>query len=182
MGVNLGGSGALVTQEILDDPEVGASLQKVGGKAVTEGVGRDASLDIRRFGGLLDDPLNGTGGQMAIPTVTAGKQPLSCGIGVAIDLDGFNGSSGQEGVPILAAFPLPDPEEVPVGFQILRPEADEFTHPQSSGVQKVENGPFLVVSSFSKEPGDFVLAQDGGQVVALLGSGELHGHPRLPED
>ena len=42
MGVNLGRGEALVAEQLLDDPQVRAAVEEVGGKAVAQGVRRDA--------------------------------------------------------------------------------------------------------------------------------------------
>lgn len=55
MGVYLGGDDALVTEHLLDGTEAGATFQEVGGKGVTEGVGRDGLGDACSLCQLLDD-------------------------------------------------------------------------------------------------------------------------------
>lgn len=55
MRVDFGGGDALVPQHALDGPQVGASLEQVGGKRVAEGVGADGFPDTRAPGQLLDE-------------------------------------------------------------------------------------------------------------------------------
>ena len=69
MRVDLGGTGALVAEEILDDTEVGAAFQEMRREAVPEGLGRDSLFDVCGRGGVLHDPLDGPGGQVAAGTV-----------------------------------------------------------------------------------------------------------------
>ena len=64
MGVDLRGSGALVAQEILDNSEIGAPFQEVGGKAVPERMRRYFLLDSCCRCGVFHDPLNRPGSEM----------------------------------------------------------------------------------------------------------------------
>ena len=45
MGVDFGGSDALVPEQCLYDAQVGTSLEQCGGEGVAQGVGRDVFLD-----------------------------------------------------------------------------------------------------------------------------------------
>ena len=54
VGIDFGSTNAFVPQHGLNGAQVGSALQQVGGKAVSEGVGRDGLLDARLFGVDLD--------------------------------------------------------------------------------------------------------------------------------
>ena len=54
VGIDFGSTNAFVPQHGLDGAQVGSALQQVGGKAVSEGVGRDYLLYARLFGVDLD--------------------------------------------------------------------------------------------------------------------------------
>ena len=54
MGIDFGSTDAFVSQHSLDGAQIGSTLQQVGGKAVSEGVGRNGLLDVRLFGVDLD--------------------------------------------------------------------------------------------------------------------------------
>ena len=53
MGINLGGADAGVAEQFLDDPQVGAVLEQVRGKAVPEHVRRDIALNAGKAGRSL---------------------------------------------------------------------------------------------------------------------------------
>ena len=128
MGVDLGGATALVAQELLDVPEIRAGLEEVGGEGVAEGVGGDPLGQAGGFGGPGDDPLHGAGGVVAAP-VLAGEELLAAGEGLPVDPDGGQGLLGQEGVPILPALAAADPQETPVGVQVLGTESNRLADP-----------------------------------------------------
>ena len=54
VGIDFGCTDTFVSQHSLDGAQVGSALQQVGGKAVSEGVGRDYLLYARLFGVDLD--------------------------------------------------------------------------------------------------------------------------------
>ena len=54
VGIDFGCTDAFVSQHGLNGAQVGSALQQVGGKTVSEGVGRDGLLDARLFGVDLD--------------------------------------------------------------------------------------------------------------------------------
>ena len=56
VGVPVGGGDIGMAQEFLDDAEVGAVFEEMGGKRVAEGVGRDR-LGEADFGGVVFDSL-----------------------------------------------------------------------------------------------------------------------------
>ena len=56
LGVPLRGGKALVAEEFLDRPEVGALFQQVSAESVPQGVGMDIGREAPQNGGALDDP------------------------------------------------------------------------------------------------------------------------------
>src|SRR3990172_10020655 len=63
MGVYLGGAGAGVTQQLLHDPQLGASVQQVGGERVSQQVREDVLVQPGHEGVLPHDLLHGAAGQ-----------------------------------------------------------------------------------------------------------------------
>ena len=49
VGVNLGGSKVFVSEQLLNDAQVGSVLEQVGSKRVPQGVRRDGFCDAGRF-------------------------------------------------------------------------------------------------------------------------------------
>ena len=56
VGVDGGGARAVVAEQDLDGPQVGAGLEQVGGEAVPQGVDGDVLLQARRPAGPGDRP------------------------------------------------------------------------------------------------------------------------------
>ena len=54
MGIDLGGADTGMTEHLLYGQEIGAAFQKVGGKAVPEGMRTDGLVDAVAFGQFLD--------------------------------------------------------------------------------------------------------------------------------
>jgi hypothetical protein len=63
-----------VTEQDLDDPNVGAALQKMGGKAMAKRVGRDTLADPGTLPGRAASRLKSAAAHMAAGLL-AGKQP-----------------------------------------------------------------------------------------------------------
>ncbi len=55
VGVDLGGGDIGVAEEFLNDSEVGAILQEMGGKGMAEEVGVDVLIDPGLLGALFDN-------------------------------------------------------------------------------------------------------------------------------
>src|SRR3990170_7968240 len=62
VGVYLGGAGAGVTQQLLHDPQLGASVQQVGGERVAQQVREDVLVQAGHEGVLSHDLLHGAAG------------------------------------------------------------------------------------------------------------------------
>jgi len=62
MGVDLGGAEAFVAEKLLNDPEVGAAIEEVGGEGVAEGVGMGGVVEALFQGVLADEGLDAAGG------------------------------------------------------------------------------------------------------------------------
>ena len=63
VGVDLGGSDVGVAEEFLDDAQVGAVLQEVGGERVAEEVWVDVGFDAGEPGAVADDLADAFGGE-----------------------------------------------------------------------------------------------------------------------
>jgi len=63
-----------MTEDLLQDEDVFAVFQQMGGKGVAQAVGGGGFLDPRLAQGLLEDPLHQVGGDMA---VLARKEPAA---------------------------------------------------------------------------------------------------------
>src|SRR5262249_57518659 len=73
MRVALGRAEAAVAEELLDESQIRAFAEHVGGEAVAKGVGSDSAVDPRRARSALDDTMHPSGGEAAAPWI--GEKP-----------------------------------------------------------------------------------------------------------
>src|SRR5262247_3218001 len=76
MRVALGRAEAAVTEELLDEAQVRAFAEHVGGEAVAKGVGSDAALDPCRARPDPDDAVDATRGEAAAARIGEERAPL----------------------------------------------------------------------------------------------------------
>src|SRR2546430_1117501 len=69
VGVDLRGDEALVAEELLDAADVGAAVEQVGGKTVTEGMGRGAEVQAVELEVFEQHPMDAAGGEAAAEAV-----------------------------------------------------------------------------------------------------------------
>jgi hypothetical protein len=78
VGVNLGGRQAPVAEEILDTPEIGPTVEEVGGETVPERVRARGWVQPLGFEITLENPANAPGGQSTAALVE--EQGWLCGL------------------------------------------------------------------------------------------------------
>src|SRR3954447_6053772 len=113
----------LVSEQNLDDADIGLLLQEMGGKAVAQGVNADPLGDAGAPGCQANDPMQLARTRM-LPAI-AGKQPGLSGRHpslLARDAPPFTQYLEQDGrendVPILLALALFDPDDHPVAIDV----------------------------------------------------------------
>ncbi len=130
VGVDLGRGDIGVSQEFLDDPEVGAVFEEMGREGMPEEVGIDVLVDPGLFGPFLDDLANAVGRDR---TTSNGEKDMRRGFSrhqcrslegqVLIEGgEGLSSDWNEAGFVSLAG----DPQEVVVLIEILKPGAAEF--------------------------------------------------------
>jgi hypothetical protein len=78
VGVDLGRADAGVAEEFLDDAEVGAAGEQMGGEGVAEEMGIDAGIKPGGLGGFFHDPPEVGGGEAA---AVVAEEHLAAGFG-----------------------------------------------------------------------------------------------------
>src|SRR5262249_32841349 len=73
--VALGRAEAAVAEELLDESQIRAFAEHMGGEAVAKGVGRDAAVNPRRARPALDDPMHPSGREAAPAGVGGERAP-----------------------------------------------------------------------------------------------------------
>jgi hypothetical protein len=122
-----------MAKQELDFSDVGAGLEQVHGKRVTQGVGRDRLRKAAAAVGLLARPLDGEPGDR-LPGPVAGEQPVG-GPGHAppVAQDGEQ-SRGEHHVAVFLTFALLDAEHHPRAVDCGRDEPHGFGDPQAGAV------------------------------------------------
>jgi hypothetical protein len=170
MGVDLGGPGALMTEEFLDDAKVGAAFQEVGGEAVSESVSGDILLDSSGRGGILHHSLNRAGGEVTVRTV-AGKEPSVGGVGIPVDAERFDSPVSQKSVAVLPALTPSDQHQTTLHVEIPGLETHDLPHPEAGGIEEKEKGSVFRVPGLLEHPCHLSLAEYGGKVPVPAGPG-----------
>lgn len=144
VGVDLGGGDVGVSEEFLDDAEVGAAGEEVGGEGVAEGVGVDVA-EAGAFGGTFDDlPDDDAGdGQAGAGEEETGVVRLSANEDGAEIFDvGFEGAGGggaDGDDAFLVAF-AHDFDATDVEVEPIEVHVGDFAGAQAGGVHEFEHG------------------------------------------
>ena len=198
MGVDLGGGDVGVAQQGLDDAQVGAALQQMGG----EGVAKDVGADLRRVDAGADrglfQQLGKAPGRQAAGLAARREQP---GIGrvasgqeiLAHRQPGLNRRAGgvvERRQPLLAALALDD-QVGRVPRQGGQGQAHHLRHPHARGVGQLDQGrqPQALAAVLRRrggdQPLDLLSREDLGQRAALLRrldpAGRVVGPPAFPQ-
>jgi hypothetical protein len=140
VGVDRGGTHILVTEELLDGPDVVARLQQMSGEGMPEGVAPHMLDDARRADGLLHRPLN-HGLVNMVPSLFActsgllprglGKDTLPAAVGGRVrvlpvqggrqNLQRSDKRCGQHGHAILPALAVVNRDLAPGEIGVLDP-------------------------------------------------------------
>lgn len=195
VGVDLGGDDVGVAEEFLDDAEVGAAGEEVGGEGVAEGVGVDGA-DAGTFGHAADE----------LPEDDAGDGAAGAGdeeaIGVGFGAGGFDGQEegaeffyvffeggdggGADGDDAFLVAFAQDADDAQVEVEVVEGEFGEFRGAQAAGVEEFDDGLVAeceAVAGFGgvEEGGHLVAAEDVGEFFPLVGGIEEFGGVLLGE-
>src|SRR5262245_37135018 len=101
--VALGGAEAAVAQELLDEPQIRAFAEHVGGEGVAQRVGADATIDAGRAGPRLHDAVGAARRQPASPRVGE-ERPVPLTADGEPCLESLEGDVTDGHHPLLAAL------------------------------------------------------------------------------
>src|SRR4029077_17255421 len=170
----------LVSEQNLDDPNIGLLLQEMGGKAVPQRMNTDTLGDAGTPRCQANDPMQLACTRM-LPAV-AGKQPGLTGRHPALlarNAPPFMQYLKQDGrendIPILLALALLDADEHPVTIDIGELERYDLRGSQAGGISKAQDRSVLDVRRRGEQPTDLLRAQNNGQAARLAGRDELLG-------
>ena len=116
MGVDIGGGDTAMAEQILDDPDIFAALQKVGG------VGMAQSMDCGRFvDAALPDRLSERDLQVFhtdMAVFTGEEKTGADAILPAMRPQQFQRPIGKMDIPVFATLAVLDPEEMPLAVDV----------------------------------------------------------------
>ena len=188
VGVDLRGGHVGVAEELLDDTEVCAGREQVGGEGVPEGVGVD--LPEAGLAGGFDDELpegdagEGSAGAREEDAVGAGARVLAAAGGLEEDgtegldvgLDSGDGDGVERDEAFFAAL-AQDADDAEVEVEVGELEVGEFAGTEAGGVEELEDGGVARGELFAWVDG----GQQGVDLFAAQNVGQLGPAVRLFE-
>ncbi len=144
VGIDFGGGDAGVAEHFLDDPEIGAVFEEVGGEAVSEHVRGDVALDAGEAGAFLDAEPEGDRGERG---AAAGEEDSggrargeeAGAAGVEVVLEGIDGLAAGGDDAFLVAF-ADDIDEAGVEVELFEADVAEFGEAEAGGIGQFEGG------------------------------------------
>lgn len=161
----------LMTEQLLDEADVGARLQQVSGVRMTEAVNAYILVNAGAFEGLLEDDL-GTSGGVGSAVLSLEEEvlrPVSPEIGAEL----LQNAGRQGNIAVLLPF---GPANVCLhvgAVDVLHLQRYQFTHAQAHAVAEPQHGVVLQVRCVVEEPFHVLLANMLGQGMWFLGPGDL---------
>lgn len=184
VGIDFGGADALMSEHTLNGAEVGATLEKVGGKRVAEGVGADGLLQPDAGGQLFDDMENHDAGdifaeagdedEIFVTGLDAGKVAVG-----EIEIELLDGAGGDRDEALFAALAL-HADEAFGKVEVRELKVAKFGDSKTTTIKRLENGAVsLTLGSAAVDAGDEAVnllhSEHLGQVEAYLGGLEQFG-------
>lgn len=145
VGVDFRGADALMSEHALYGPQVGSSLQQMGGKRVSESVGADGLFQAGLCGQFLDDMKHHDARDVLPEPADEHKVLVSrfdeslVSVG-KIELQFVDGPWGNRYQPLLASLSF-HPDKLFFQVQVRKPEVAQFRYTQSAAVERFQNGP-----------------------------------------
>ena len=129
-----------VTQQLLDGPKVGASLQEMRREAVPQGVGADSSRKCHSLHALCDEEAHGSIRETAPPRVD--EQGVGAGTRLGADweigVDGGPRSTTERHDPFLSAF-TQDSNHSTGPIDLPDVQSDELGAADPRGIEELED-------------------------------------------
>jgi len=177
VGVDLGGGDVGVSEEFLDDAEVGTAFEEVGGEGVAEEVGVNVLFDAGVGGALFDDLADAVGAEGA---AADGEKDLGGGfffraeevgaLVVEVVADGFEGPAADGDDAGLVAF-AGDADESVVEVEGFEADFADFGEAEAGGVEEFEDGEVAAAEGDGGVDG----VEEGDDVLGVEGFGEVGG-------
>ena len=119
MRVDHGCADVGVSQQLLDVPEISPRFQEMGREGVTKQVRRHPLLEAGPLCGAGDLVLDGSGGDVPVPSVSGGEESVVGPLHSDILPQDVQRYRGEHDIAVLPALPLPDVDLTPLGIDVL---------------------------------------------------------------
>ena len=141
LGVLLRGRERSVAEEFLDGAEIGAGIEEMSGKGVSEGVRRGATHDIGVEQALLEIALDTAGGQSAAAMIEKEwlllpRSPPLC----QIIVQGCLRLAADRHDPLFSPL-TEDPDQSLGKIEMADVKSHRFAHPQAAGIEEFDDRP-----------------------------------------
>ncbi len=174
----------------LDDTEVNAGLQQVGGVGVPQGMNRDSFFaDSGIILGPTEGPLDTAFGHGSLSLLCSfsisahgGEEESRMAVGEPIAAEKVESGLGERGVAILGPLAPVDMDHHASGVDIGGFKMESFVKSQAAGVYGGEIGIVLKGFDAGQNVSDFFNAKDGWKSSFILGSEDAESVPVALED
>jgi len=173
VGITQGGADGAMAQEDLQDADVGAGLQQMGGKAVAQGVHGDLLRQTRLPDDLPQNLAHCCGSDMTLRFLTR-EQILSFRPNFLVVL----AKQGQEAlsqndIAILLALPRTDMNAPPLAVNIGDPQSAYFGNPETSRISSGHDGFVLHRTDGRKDSENLLRTENDRESLRPFGVGNL---------
>ena len=183
LGIDHGGLGIGMTQDLLDNAQIYSLFQEMGSIGMAQGMDGGFFVYTGLGQGLLEGDLNTGYGHglisdcLSMPAATGRREePVLIAVSLPELSEEFQSAVGQGDVAVLVAL-ASDMEEHAVAVDVGDLQGSAFGQSQPAGVDGGETNPMAEHVDAGEGLSDFIEAQDGGQGLDPLGFEQTDGGP-----
>ena len=152
-----------MAQEHLDRLDIDARFEQVGRKTVAQRMDTLAVRDPRALLDMIVDLLGRTDRHWPLG-IEACKQPRGWPVELPVGAELSQQAGRQQGIAILAAFPLLNTEQHALTFDIRELQPHDFTHAQACGIRGHQEDAVSRIPRMRKQALEFLDAQNLGEL------------------
>jgi hypothetical protein len=161
VGVDGGGVEVLVAEQGLDDTQVGAALDEVGGEGVAQRARRERLRDAGLAAGGAKGALDAGGGDR-LAGALALQQIVQRAVAFPARAQLLEQPLGEYHLAVLLALAALDPDDHALGIDVARLEVHDFVGAQTRAVAQHEGGLVLQTKNRVEDRFDLLHTQDFG--------------------
>jgi hypothetical protein len=152
-----------MAQEHLDRPDIDTRFEQVGRKTVAQRMDPVAVRDPSALLRMIVELLGRTDRHRPLGIETR-KQPGGWPIAFPVDTQLGQQTGGEQGITILAAFPLLDAEQHALTFDICELQPHDFTDAQACGIRGHQEDAMPGILRMREQALKFLNAQELGEL------------------